>query len=112
MLEYFAVTVVCMFGTFVFLCAVLKLRDARDGGKLQNAPKIIMTFAWFTLLIGLVLDTALNILLSPILLELPHEFLTTSRVSRLKIDGTDWQRNVSNWLCKQLDRLDNKHCGS
>jgi hypothetical protein len=110
---------VALFGTFVFLCAILKLRDAKEAKKLDGAPKIVLLFAYSTLLIGLMFDIALNFILSIILLDPPAltgdryqiEWLTTTHISRLKKSGNDWQKSVSNWLCKQLDRLDNKHCG-
>ncbi|MFZ2541843.1 MAG: hypothetical protein WAW75_08730 [Gallionella sp.] len=111
LLIYALLTLEVMFATFIFFCAVLKLRDARDRELLQDVPPVIRLFAYSTLAIGLVLDVALNILLSPILLEPPQEWLTTDRMKRLKHGGNDWQRACARWMCKQLDSLDDNHCG-
>ena len=100
-----------MYLTFVFLCAILKLRDARDMGALDDAPLIVKLYAYSTLFIGLLLDVTLNVLLSVVFLELPQEWLTTDRVKRLKDSGNDWQTACARWLCKQLSRIDLKHCG-
>lgn len=110
-LIYLLATVAVLFGTFVFLCATLKLRDAKEADKLKAAPWILLAFAYTTLLIGLLLDVALNILLSIPLLEPPQEWLTTDRVKRLKHGGNDWQRACSRWLCAQLHSIDDNHCG-
>ncbi|MFA6213534.1 MAG: hypothetical protein WC714_29120 [Candidatus Obscuribacterales bacterium] len=108
---YLAVTLQVFFATFVFLCAVLKLRDARDAGALRDAPRIVLGMAYTTLFIGLLMDVILNILLSVVLLELPQEWLTTDRMIRLKHGGNDWQRACARWMCKQLNALDDNHCG-
>jgi hypothetical protein len=103
------------FITFVFFCAVLKLREVRDAGYIKQAPIVVRVFAWGTLILGLVADAVLNVCLSPILLEPPridlNEWLTTYRVSRLKKEGNGWQKSCANWLCKQLDAFDSNHCG-
>lgn len=111
LLIYLLATAAALFWTFVFLCAVLKLRDAREAGKLKGAPWIVLAFAYLTLLIGLLLDVALNVLLSLPLLEPPQEWLTTDRMKRLKHGGNDWQRACARWLCKQLHSIDDNHCG-
>lgn len=100
-----------MYLTFVYLCAILKLRDARDAGALDDAPIIIKLYAYTTLLIGLLLDVSLNVLLTVVFVESPCEWLTTDRVRRLKDSGNDWQKACARWLCKQLSRVDLKHCG-
>lgn len=110
-LIYLLATAATLFATFVFFCAVLKLRDAHEASKLKGAPKILLAFAYTTLLIGLLLDVALNVLLSLPLLEPPQEWLTTDRMKRLKHGGNDWQRACARWLCRQLDALDDNHCG-
>jgi hypothetical protein len=108
---YTIITLSIFWLTFVFLNAVLHLRTARDSGYLKIAPAIVRAFAYLALGIGLVLDTALNVMLSIVFWELPQEFLTTKRVIRLKRQGNDWQKSCSNWLCKQLNALDSNHCG-
>jgi hypothetical protein len=110
-LIYLIATVAVLYGTFVFLLAVLKLRDARDKGTMIDAPLVMRLFAYTTLAIGLLLDAVLNILLSIVLLEPPQEWLTTDRMKRLKHGGNDWQRACARWMCKQLNSFDDHHCG-
>lgn len=98
------------FITFILFCAVLKLRDVRDAGKLQDAPLVFKAFAYLTLILGLVFDALFAILLSPILLDIPQEWLTTDKVKRLKDSGNNWQKACAKWLCKQLSRIDLNHC--
>jgi hypothetical protein len=109
-LAYIAVTLGVFFATFVFFLAVMKLRTARDMGVLKDAPKIIIAFAYTALGIGLALDVLLNLLLSVVFVELPHEWLTTDRVIRLKQFGNDWQKSCARWMCKQLENIDEHHC--
>ena len=108
---YLPVTLLVFYLTFVYFCAVMKLRSARESGYLKDAPFIVKAFAWITLIVGLLLDSLLNVLLSVILMEPPREFLTTFRMIRLKKEGNDWQKSVARWMCKQLDNLDEHHCG-
>lgn len=108
---YSLAVLLVMYLTFVYLCAILKLRDARDAGALDDAPLIVKLYAYSTLFIGLLLDVMLNVLLSFVFLEPPFEWLTTDRVRRLKDSGNDWQKACARWLCKQLSRIDLKHCG-
>ena len=110
-LWYLPIVITTLYVTFVFFCALMKLRTTRDVGALKGAPVIILAFAYLTLILGLIIDAILNILLSILFVELPHEWLTTDRVRRLKTSGNTWQRACSNWLCKQLDKLDEHHCG-
>lgn len=107
---YFLLTLVVFYLTFVFFCALMKLRAVRDNGYLKDAPEIVRMFAYLTLALGLLLDALLNLLLSAVFMELPREFLTTYRVIRLKKSGTPWQKSCANWLCRQLDALDEHHC--
>jgi len=108
----YAITlVVLLFIVFVFFCAVMKLRTVRDSGYLNDAPAIIRVYAYLTLDMGLLADLLLNVLLSILFLELPQEWLTTDRAKRLKVSGNPWQKACANWLCVQLNNLDEKHCG-
>lgn len=110
MIIYLCLTMLVFFLTFVLFCAVIKLRDIRDKDMLYNSPWIFRMFAYLTLLIGFICDTLLNMLLTPILLELPQELLTTNRMIRLKREGNGWQKSVAKWMCNQLARIDVNHC--
>jgi len=123
---YFGSTMLVLFCTLILFLAVIKLRDMRDDADkrgevfLADAPKIFKFFAYLILIIGFVFDSALAILLSPILLDLPlrytgrccwFEWLTTDKMIRLKREGNTWQKACAKWLCNQLSRIDLKHCG-
>lgn len=119
-LIYLAHTLQVFFLTFVLFCAILKLRDVRDAGKLQDAPWIFKLFAYLTLVVGFISDALLSILLSPILLDMPmrrtgrwyqREWLTTDKMIRLKREGNAWQKSCATWMCNQLTRIDDNHCG-
>ena len=109
--QYIGELLTVFFITFILFCAVMELRSVRDAGKLHDAPFIFRLFAYLTLGIGFLFDAMLNLLLSPILLEMPQEWLTTYRVARLKKNGNRWQRSVATWMCNQLSRIDINHCG-
>jgi len=111
LLGYGAVLLILLFIVFIFFCAVMKLRTVRDSGYLKDAPLIIRVYANSALFIGLLSDFLLNVLLSILFVELPQEWLTTDRVKRLKVSGNPWQKSCANWLCVQLNNLDEKHCG-
>ena len=115
-IEYFSLLIVLLFSTFVFLCAILKLREVNDAGLIKDSPMIVKEFAYLTLLIGLISDFSLNILFSIFVFDMPNlldkrEWLTTGHVSRLKKTGSGWAKSCAVWLCTQLDNLDNNHCG-
>lgn len=111
MIYYLPIMLLVFWLTFVFFCSVMKLRTVRDSGYLKDAPIIVKVFAYLTLAIGLALDALLNMLLSVVFIELPHEWLTTYRVIRLKQFGNDWQRACARWMCKQLESINEHHCG-
>lgn len=108
---YIGLTLLVFWFTFVFFCAVMKLRIVRDSGYLKDAPLIVKSFSYITLFIGLLCDFIFNVLLSVVFIEPPQEWLTTQRVIRLKQYGNTWQKACANWLCQQLGNLDEKHCG-
>jgi hypothetical protein len=79
-------------------------------GKMPTAAKIL---ALPYLLIGGVMDVLANMTLATIILaEWPHEWLVTTRLSRLEND-TAWRGDVARWVCENLlDPLDptGEHC--
>jgi len=84
--------------TWVYFAAIMRMRELRDTGKLawKVNPELCF-FSYLNLFIGLLLDVALNFWVATVvMLELPREALTTSRLSRwLYTTKTDWwTRNV------------------
>lgn len=93
---------------FILYAAVMNLKRARDEGKMTVPMNILGTPVLF---IGLLLDALVNIFVfTLILLELPQEFLVTSRLSR-HIKKTGWRARVAKWFCTNLlDSLDPSGC--
>ncbi|HEY6019803.1 MAG TPA: hypothetical protein VIY48_07830 [Candidatus Paceibacterota bacterium] len=99
-----------MYITWVFFTAIMRLREVRDAGKLAFWPHPVrFVFAYLTLSVGLMLDTAVNwIICTPLGLEFPGEFLTTARLNRwysAPDDGkliTQWRRELAKWFGDEL----------
>jgi hypothetical protein len=112
---FLLVSLLSLFLTFTFLCAGLKVRDAKERGDLKDAPKLVWAFCYVIILLFLVFDFVLNFFVSVITLDAyhptqPSELLTTGHISRLKKTGNRWQKSVANWLCNQINRFDKDHC--
>ena len=91
------------YGLYVFYCAVMNIKRVRDMGKLTTLGKV---FGYPTLLIGLALDLAVNVLvMSPLLLEIPREWTVTSRLKRHQ-RSTGWRLKVVKFFEPVLDPLD------
>lgn len=104
-------TAVTLFiSTFVFFAALMKMREIQD-----NLFQLHWSVRWVCFLIlfvGLIFDTALNwIVLTVLFVELPQEFLSTSRVIRHKYNSTHWRQDLALWFCAQwLTPFDRSHC--
>lgn len=81
---YAGMSVGLIYITWVFFLAVMRLREMRDAGKLGwNASHILCVSAYLVLGVGLVLDALVNFFVcTVVLLELPQEALTTTRLNR------------------------------
>lgn len=102
-LIYLASSLAITYGLYVFYCAVMNIKRVRDMGKLT---KLGMAFGYPTLIIGLVLDLAVNVLvMSIILLEIPREWTVTSRLKRHQ-KSTGWRLAVVKFFEPVLDPLD------
>lgn len=64
---------------WVHFVAVMHLKHMRDEGKLTTAQKVI---GYPVLAVGLVLDIALQIIISAMFLELPRELTVSGRCAR------------------------------
>lgn len=102
----------CAFGLvyalWLFFLAVMALKHARDAGRLSVWGERL---GWPILLLGYLLDFVVNVLvLTILLLELPHEWLVTARVSR-HIPQAGYRGAVARWLNDQLlEPIDPGHC--
>lgn len=91
--------------TWIFFLAVMNLIHAKKLGRL---PKAALYLGTPVLVIGYVLDIAVNIcILSPLTLSFPREFTTTAHLQRLiRGEATaikkTWRWKVAFWICHNL----------
>lgn len=95
--------------TWAYFTAIMRLRQLRDAGRIRFKDNpALWCFAWPNLIVGLVLDVLVNIVVAtPVMMELPKEFLTTARLIRWNHSTrTDWwTRNVRKRFVKLGQRL-------
>lgn len=96
--------------TWLFYLAIMRLRAAREEGKLNGISKF---FGYQLLIPGLLLDTAFNWVVGTIsFFEMPKEFLFTARCSRW-LSSETWRGKVARFYCHQLldpFDLNGRHC--
>ena len=77
---------------WVHFVAVMHLKHMRDEGKLTTAQKVI---GYPVLAVGLVLDIALQIIISAMFLELPRELTVSGRLWRLSNGPEGWRKRLA-----------------
>lgn len=89
--------------------AVMNLIRARKAGKLS---RVAYALGLPLLALGGLLDVLVNLIVcTMIFLELPREFLMTTRLKRHIRSGTGWRFKVSKFICsKLLDQFDPSGC--
>jgi len=109
-LIWLATSVTLFVSTFVCFVAIMKMREIKD--EIFSLHWSVRWCCFLILAIGLVLDTLLNwIVLTVAFVELPHEFLSTSRVVRHKFHSTHWRNYMALWFCAHwLIPFDKQHC--
>lgn len=91
------------YALWVLYLAVMSLKRVRDEGKLSRLAYI---FGIPVLYIGLVFDVLINIfVMTVLLLELPKEWLVTTRLKRHN-RGTGWRQKFAAWCEQFLDPFD------
>lgn len=91
------------YALWVFYLAIMNLKRVKEAGKLGRVALVLGTPA---LIVGLLLDFAVNLtVFTLLLLELPQELTVTSRLKRHKRDSQGWRLKVTNWFASEL--LDN-----
>ncbi len=89
---------------WIFYLAVMNLKRVRDEGKL--AP-LAYAFGVPVLKVGLILDVIVNIfVMTVLLLELPKEWLVTTRLKRHNRAGKGWRYHFAQWCEQFLDPFD------
>ena len=104
------VSLTLFISTFLFFVALMKMREVQDHIFLLHWS--VRWTCYLILFVGLILDTLLNwIVLTVAFLEIPHEFLSTSRVIRHKYHSTHWRQDMALWFCQHwLTPFDSRHC--
>ncbi|MDB5853304.1 MAG: hypothetical protein JWR22_1345 [Herminiimonas sp.] len=95
--------------TWVLYLSVMRLQETRDGVGLTKPALIV---GYIVLAIGLAHDCAFNFWNTPLLWELPQEWLFTPRCSR-HCHQPGWKGAICTWYCDNaLDRFapGGKHC--
>ncbi len=98
-----------LYALWLFYLAVMCLKGARDAGRLTKWAKL---FGYPILIVGYLLDIIANVvILTVLLLELPHEFVVTERLSRhIKFSG-GFRYAIAKWFCTNLlDPYDPSGC--
>lgn len=94
---------------FVFYLAVMNLKRVNDGSRLTGFTRIAGLSVLYP---GLFLDALVNlVVLTVVFVELPREYLVTSRLSRHIKDTDGWRKKLSVFICsKLLDKFDPRGC--
>ena len=82
-IHYGLFTVGDLWLTWVWFSAVMRWRELHDQGKLDSKHLIVRWLIYINLAIGFILDASCNILISPLIFELPRYDLTVG-------SGTHW----------------------
>jgi hypothetical protein len=100
-----AVIAMLIYGTWIHYLAVMMLKQKRE-----TMPKIAEQFGYVVLYVGYAFDILFNIAASIPFLELPLDWLFTSRMKRhVKEDG--YRGNLARWFCANLlEPFDKGHC--
>jgi hypothetical protein len=109
-LDWIGISAFLFVMTFVFFVAIMKMREIQDA--IFKLHWLVRWVCYLILFIGLIFDTLLNwVFLTISFVELPHEFLSTSRVIRHKYNSAGWRNAQSMWWCKNwLTPFDERHC--
>jgi hypothetical protein len=102
-LAYVGLSVAVTYGLYVFYAAVMNIKRVHELGKLTRMGK---TLAYPALVMGYVLDVAVNVcVMTVVLLEPPRELTVTARLKRHK-KSTGWRLAVALFFEPVLDPLD------
>ncbi len=94
---------------FVFYLAVMNIKGVNDSTPLTGVTRIAGLSVLYP---GLFLDALVNlVVLTVVFVELPREYLVTSRLSRHIKDTDGWRKKLSVFICsKLLDKFDPRGC--
>ncbi len=93
---------------WLFFLASMVLIAAHKKGTLSK-PAFILGVPVIGL--GLLIDVAVNVLLSAVFFELPKEWTVSKRLSRYKAEASGWRYKVAKFVCENfLDTFDPSGC--
>ena len=87
-----AATLLIIYLLWVHFVAIMHLMHMRDDGLLTRSQKAI---GYTALAVGLVLDVALQVLISALFLELPREWTVSGRLWRLSNGTPGWRQRLA-----------------
>jgi hypothetical protein len=110
LLSWFGFGLSLLITTFVCFAAIMKMRDIQDD--LLRLHWSVRWCCFFILFCGLILDTMLNwVVLTILFYEIPHEFLSTTRIVRHKYESNGLRQTQAMWWCENfLTPFDGNHC--
>lgn len=85
--------------TWAFYLLAMSLIQARRAGRITRTALVL---GYPLVIIGLVLDFAMNMLVTAAFLDPPRELLLTTRCNRYIDSYTDWRHRTALWLCQNL----------
>lgn len=99
-------------GLYAWYVGVMKLKAKRE--ELERGNKLLYGIAWLAVFGFALADVWYNwTRFSFVVREFPHEFMTTSRLKRLRREGNEMQRQLCTWICEVLlnpEDPSGKHC--
>jgi hypothetical protein len=96
----FAIVIGSIYALWILYLAVMNLQRARDSGKLTKSAYYLGLPILYT---GLLIDFLVNIfILSFIFIDLPKEFLVTSRLKRYVNNKSGWRKKLAIWFALNL----------
>ena len=104
--DYMWLSALSVWLLWTFYVAIMHLLKVHQAGNLKGLTRV---FGYPVLLVGVILDTVVNWFVASIMfLEIPKEFLVTTRLQRhWKNDPKSWRgklaRSISNLLLDQFD---------
>lgn len=69
----------------------------------KKLTPLTLTMSFPFVVIGGIMDVLANMFIASfVFLEIPKEFLVTSRLARLNAEGTGWRKDIATFVCSNL----------
>ena len=105
----FALTVFfSLYVLWLFFLASMVLLTAHKKGTLSK-PALVLGIPVIGL--GILIDVAVNVLLTAVFMEAPKEWTVSKRLSRYKAEASGWRYKIAKFICENfLDTFDPSGC--